>query len=269
MTEPLRAERIGAAEVLTIDRPAAGNAMNAGLADAFEAALDRLEGDTDLRAVIVTGAGDKFFCAGGDLKQYRDLTTRAELDAVFIRTRRMLDRFEALPVPVIAAINGYALGGGGELMLATDIRLAASHAKIGFPQVRLGIITGWHGIERLVRSVGYPVAMRLAATGEPVTAAEAARIGLINEAVEDRPVLDAALEIVEGLAKAAPLALAATKRIVRAAYDLPPAEARRRSIETFADLWFSADHREAEAAFAEKRPPVFLGRRVVGCNRCR
>src|SRR3546814_13425835 len=99
----------------------------------------------------------------------------------------MLDRFEALPVPVIAAINGYALGGGGELMLATDIRLAASHAKIGFPQVRLGIITGWHGIERLVRSVGYSVAMRLAATGEPVTAAEAARIGLSNEDDADHP----------------------------------------------------------------------------------
>src|SRR3546814_20287067 len=112
-------------------------------------------------------------------------------------------------------------------MLATDIRLAASHAKIGFPQVRLGIITGWHGIERLVRSVGYSVAMPLAATGQPVTAAEAARIGLINEAVEDSPVLAAALGIVEGLAKAAQPARAASARLRRAAHDLPPAAARR------------------------------------------
>lgn len=256
----LVSERIGNAQVLTLDREEAGNAMAAELADAIAAELDRLDGDRDLRALILTGRGERFFCAGGDVKRYRALTDRAGLDAVFMRVRRLLDRFEALPVPVIAAVNGYAIGGGAELLVACDIRFADTHARIGFPQARLGITAGWYGFERLARDCGYVHAMRLAASGELVTAAEAARIGLVNEVATEGTALEAALTFAKGLDAVAPLALAATKRALQNAYTLPRDESRRRVEEEFADLWFTEDHREAEAAFAERRQPVFRGR---------
>ena len=142
--------------------------------------MDKLEKDRDLVAIIITGEGDKFFSSGGDIKQYRELVTREQLQSAFARPRRLLDRLEALPVPVIAAVNGIALGGGAELMLACDVRIAAPAASIGFPYVRLGLTPGWHGAERLTRAIGYANAMHLLTTGEPVDAAEALRLGLVN-----------------------------------------------------------------------------------------
>ena len=167
----LISERIGNAQVFTIDREDAGNAMAVELADAMAAELDTLEQDRQLRALVVTGRGSRFFCSGGDVKRYRALTERAELDSVFMRVRRLLDRFEALPVPVIAAVNGYAIGGGAEMLVACDVRFADARARIGFPQARLGITAGWYGFERLARDCGYIHAMRLAASGELVSAA--------------------------------------------------------------------------------------------------
>lgn len=256
----LISERIGNAQVFTIDREDAGNAMAVELADAMTAELDALAGDPALRALVITGRGDRFFCAGGDVKRYRALTERADLDAVFMRVRQLLDRFEALPVPVIAAVNGYAIGGGAEMLVACDIRFADAGAKIGFPQARLGIAAGWYGFERLARDCGYVRAMRLAVSGELVSAAEAERIGLINEVVTEGTALQAALSFAAGLEAVAPLALAATKRALQNAYTLPRDESRRRAEEEFAALWFTEDHREAEAAFAERRQPVFRGR---------
>jgi enoyl-CoA hydratase len=179
------------------------------------------------------------------------------LQSAFERPRRLLDRLEALPVPVIAAVNGIAMGGGAELMLACDIRLAAPTATIGFPYVRLGLIPGWHGTERLTRTCGYADAMHLLITGESVDAQEACRLGLINRICGDRPVVDAALTLAEELARAAPLSLAATKRVLLSAYHAPRDQARRLAEDDFADLWMSEDHREAEAAFAAKRRPIF------------
>ncbi|MDX1432477.1 MAG: enoyl-CoA hydratase/isomerase family protein, partial [Gammaproteobacteria bacterium] len=138
--EVLRIERHGATVLLTIDRPHAGNSISAEVTAALDDAITSLGDDAGLRAVIITGAGEKFFSSGGDIKQYRALDTRAALEGAFARPRELLDRIEALPVPVIAAVNGYALGGGAELMLACDIRLAAPHATIGFPYVRLGLM---------------------------------------------------------------------------------------------------------------------------------
>ncbi|MGI9384220.1 MAG: enoyl-CoA hydratase/isomerase family protein [Methyloligellaceae bacterium] len=255
----LRRERHDGAELLVIEREHRGNSMNSELSAAFAEALAELDGDGDLRAVVITGAGEKFFCAGGDIKEYGAIQDREALDATFDRTRAVLDAIEALPVPVIAAVNGYALGGGGELMLACDLRLAASHARIGFPQSQLGIIPAWHGIERLVRDCGPRLAMRLAMTGEQLDAEAARAFGLIDEIVAERPVLDAALEMAASFDQVAPLALAAVKRIGRAAAAEGLEAARQVSREATAQLWFTADHREAEAAFAEKRPPKFRG----------
>jgi enoyl-CoA hydratase/carnithine racemase len=259
-SEVLRVERHGRAALLIIDRPHAGNAISAQVTAALEAAITGLEQDDDLVAIVISGAGDKFFSAGGDIKQYRELVTREQLQAAFQRPRRLLDRLEALPVPVIAAVNGIAMGGGAELMLACDIRLAAPSASIGFPYVHLGLIPGWHGIERLSRSCGYANAMHLLATGEPVDAAEARRLGLVSRVCDRQPVVDAALALAEKFTHAAPLSLAASKRVLRGAFQLPGEDARRLAEEVFADLWLSEDHREAEAAFAGKRPPTFKGK---------
>jgi enoyl-CoA hydratase/carnithine racemase len=258
-SEVLKVERRGGAALLTIDRPQAGNSISAEVTAALEGAVDALERDRDLVAIVITGAGDKFFSSGGDIKQYRELVTREQLQSAFARPRRLLDRLEALPVPVIAAVNGIALGGGAELMLACDVRFAAPAASIGFPYVGLGLIPGWHGAERLTRAIGYANAMHLLTTGEPVDAAEALRLGLVNR-VCDASVVDAALALTEKLAEAAPLSLAATKRVLLASSHLPREEARRMAEDAFADLWLSEDHREAEAAFAAKRRPVFKGK---------
>jgi len=257
--EVLKVDRRGGAALLTIDRPHAGNSISAEVTAALEAAVDALERDRDLVAIIITGAGDKFFSSGGDIKQYRELVTREQLQSAFARPRRLLDRLEALPVPVIAAVNGIALGGGAELMLACDVRFAAPTASIGFPYVRLGLIPGWHGAERLTRAIGYANAMHLLTTGEPVDAAEALRLGLVNR-VCDGSAVEAAIVLTEKLAEAAPLSLAATKRVLLASSHLPREEARRIAEGDFADLWLSEDHREAEAAFAAKRRPVFKGK---------
>lgn len=259
-SEVLRVERREGTALLTIDRPHAGNAISSQVTAALNEAIDALEGDGDLVAIVITGAGDKFFSAGGDIKQYRELVTREQLQAAFERPRLLLDRLEALPVPVIAAVNGIALGGGAELMLACDVRYAAPDASIGFPYVRLGLTPGWHGAERLIRACGYAGAMHLLTTGEPVDAREALRLGLVNRVVDSEPVVDAALALAAKLAAAAPLSLAATKRVLLASCHLPRDEARRLAEADFADLWLSEDHREAEAAFADKRPPRFKGK---------
>ena len=255
----LRSERVGAAQLLTIDRQDAGNALSVEVADGFMAALDLAEKEPDIRAIVVTGAGEKFFCTGGDVKRYRALTTPEGLERVIGRTRAVLERLESLPLPVIAAVNGYALGGGVELLLASDIRLAASGATFALPQVRLGITTGWNGIERLVRDIGFARALRLVTTGERIDAAEAMRIGIVNDVITGRPVLEAALAMAEMLTATAPLAVAAAKRVAHAAARLPLDEAKRIGDAAFAELWFTRDHREAEAAFAEKRTPTFRG----------
>lgn len=260
LAEVVTQERRGSALVLTINRPQAGNSMSAEVSQAFLDILDGIEGDTTLRAIIVTGAGDRFFCTGGDVKRYALIETKDQLRDMMRLASTVFKRFEALPVPVIAAINGYAIGGGVELLLGADIRVAAAHAEIGLPQIRLGIITAWGGYERLVRDVGYSRAMEIVMMGERVSAAEAKRLGLINAVAEDGDAVGAALEMAAKFDKAAPMALAGAKRVLLGAATLPPEEAEELAIETVVELWFTDDHREAEKAFAEKRDPVFKGK---------
>ena len=258
-SDVVTAERIGPAIVMTIEREASGNAISrevvAGLADGIR----RAESDDGVAAVVITGRGGKFFAAGGDLRQYREVRDRSELAGAFGGPRALMDAIEALPMPVIAAINGYALGGGAELALAADIRIATRSARIGFPYVKLGLISGWDGMERLARCCGYGHAMHLLLTGEVLDADRAERIGLVSEVV-DGDALDVALARAGHFAEFAPLALAATKRALRRVFDAPGTSAREEVRAWFADLWVSEDHREAEAAFIEKRAPKFTGR---------
>ncbi len=259
-SDPVRQEILGDAMVLTICRPHAGNSIDTPTALGLAAILQQHRRNTALRAVIVTGEGGKFFCSGGDLKAYRALKTKAQLTAAFGRVRKLLDAIEAFPLPVIAAIDGYALGGGMELALACDLRFASAGASVGFPQSRLGLIPGWNGLQRLVELVGRSKALKLLYTGERMAAAQALDLGLLDGVSQGQTALDYSLEFAGRLAEVAPLSLGATKVVAMAALRSSSKTAAGIAAREFERLWFTRDHREAEAAFAEKRPPVFEGR---------
>ena len=249
--------REGSALVLTLNRPDAGNAVSVELAGELRAALEECRGDSSIRSVVITGAGPRYFCTGGDVKRYALIEDAAALNDAFDRVRALLDLIEALDKPVIAAINGFAVGGGTELALACDLRIAVRSAQIGFPQVRLGILTGWDGTARLLENVGRSTAMRLLLSGERVGAEEALRLGLVDEVADDGQALAAALVFAHKLDKAAPMAIGAVKRTVLDTLRGDRAAAIARARKQFAALWFTKDHKEAEIAFAEKRVPRF------------
>lgn len=252
-------ERQGDCLIATLNRPADGNAISLAVARELAAVVAACATDRSLRALVITGAGPRFFCTGGDVKAYARVNTAEELNEVFDLIRNLLDAIEALHCPVIAAINGYAIGGGAELLLACDLRVMDAAAQIGFPQSRLGILPGWDGIGRLIPLVGRGAAARLLLSGKRVDAAEALRIGLIEEVAPAGQCLAQAIALAQSIGETAPLSLAAIKLALRDTANGDPAGARRRAREAFIPLWFSADHKEAERAFAEKRAPRFNG----------
>jgi enoyl-CoA hydratase/carnithine racemase len=251
--------RAGSALVLTLNRPDAGNAMSLELALELKAALEVCRGDVSIRSIVVTGAGSRYFCTGGDVKRYAAIDDAATLNSAFDTVRDLLDDIEAMDQPVIAALNGFTVGGGTEFALACDLRIAERSVQIGLPHVRLGLIPGWDGTARLLELVGRGHAASLMFSGERVAAEEALRIGLVNQVVDDGHGVEAALAFAAKLDAAAPGAIGAAKRTLLEAGRNDPAAARARGRERFAQLWFTADHKEAEQAFAEKRAPRFSG----------
>ena len=247
----------GSACVLTLDRPQAGNSLSLELALTLRNALIQAHETKKLRCIIITGAGNKFFCTGGDVKKYSELENRDALAEVFDQVAELMDVIEKCPLPVIAAINGYAIGGGLELALACDLRFAAEHAQLGFPQSRLGVIPGWNGTERLLRNVGKGQALRLLLSGKRVNAHEALSIGLIDGVSQDDTALNMALSFAAELDHCAPQSIVSIKKIVAATLYQERSVAREFIRDEFARLWFTQDHKEAEKAFAEKRPPQF------------
>ena len=257
---PLAIECREAALVITICRAHAGNSIDLATAEALSAALKSANSDRDIRAVILTGQGGKFFCSGGDVKAYRALDSTEDLQQVFGRVRDLLDEIECFRLPVLAAIDGYALGGGLELALACDQRFASTDARLGATQARLGLIPGWNGAERLVETVGRPNALRLLYLAEPIIAARALEIGLVDEVASSGTALDAALQFCRRMAATGPLGVEGAKAVVFAGLASQRAAGRDAARRTFERLWFTDDHREAEAAFAEKRPAMLKGR---------
>jgi enoyl-CoA hydratase len=253
--------RVGEICLVTIDRPAALNAIDVAtmreLADVFEG----FSQDPALRAVIVTGAGDKAFVAGADVQA---LAGMSEDDARAFSElgHRVGDRIESLAVPVIAAVNGYALGGGCELALACDFIYASDTARFGQPEVKLGAIPGFGGTQRLMRRVGIARARELLFTGETIDAGEALRIGLCNRVFEGTRLLQEARRTANAIAAAAPLAVAHVKRAVRGGADRPLSEAHQIETELFAGLFSTADLREGMRAFLakDKQLPKWQGR---------
>lgn len=253
----IRVDREGAVGIVTVDRQDALNALDVATLTDLRDRLRELAADDDVRAVILTGAGEKAFVAGADIKYMSglDVDQAKEWGALGHEAGRLL---ETMPKPSIAAINGFALGGGCELALACDIRYAASGAKLGQPEVNLGIIPGWGGTQRLARVCGLGVAKELIFTGRVIGADEALRIGLVN-AVHD-PVLERARETAALLATKSPIALRLMKELANRALGGDHAANLDAEGETFGELFSSEDAKEGLTAFVEKREAVFKGR---------
>jgi enoyl-CoA hydratase len=245
----VRCERDGAVAVVTIDREEALNALDVATLTELRDRLRDVGGDGSVRAVVLTGAGEKAFAAGADIK-YMSRLDAEQAKAWGALGHEVTAALETMPKPAIAAINGFALGGGCELALACDLRYASSRAKLGQPEINLAIVPGWGGTQRLARVCGIGVAKDLIYTGRTVDAEEAVRIGLVNEIAD--PVLDRALEVAHSLAEKSAGALALAKRLVNMAPGALEAEAHE-----FGELFGSADAKEGLAAFVEKRPPRF------------
>lgn len=259
MTEPVLVTRRGPTAIVTFNRPERMNAVSQALAAGVLEAFDTLEQDVGVRAIVVTGAGERAFCAGADLKER---ATMSESDVrVFLRNLgQMLSRVESMGKPVIAAINGFALGGGLELALACDIRLAANTAKMGLTEVRLGIIPGGGGTQRLPRVVGLGKAKELIYTGRRVDADEALRIGLVNAVHAPDALIDAAVAMGEEIALGAPLAVAQAKFAVHHGMQADQTTGLAIERKAYETLLPTSDRIEALMAFREKRPPNFEGK---------
>jgi enoyl-CoA hydratase len=247
-------ERREAVLTITINRPAHKNAVDHEVAVQLASALDRLDADPELAVGVLTGAGGTF-CAGMDLKAF----ARGELPTLPGRGFGGLTR-AVVRKPLIAAVEGWALGGGFELALACDLIVAAENARFGAPEVKRGLVASEGGLIRLTKQVPYHVALRVLLTGEPLTAAEAREHGLVAELTEPGAALDKAYELAGHIAGNAPLALAAVKEIVRGAQGLNETDAFARQDRIVAELASSDDAREGARAFAEKRAPVWRGR---------
>ena len=248
----------GRVALITINRPEKRNALDRQVRCAFLGAMEGANHDANARAIVLTGAGDKAFVAGADIAEFEGRTPVDQWRAM--KAPSIFEAVERSPKPVIAAINGFCLGGGMELALACDIRIASVTAKFGQPEVNLGIIPGGGGTQRLPRVVGLGAALRLILTGELIGADEALRLGLVEEVLEPGQLLERAKAIAETIAARSPVAVAAAKEATRAAVSLPLDEGLKLETALFQLCFSSEDKREGVRAFLEKRAATFLGR---------
>ena len=245
--------------LLTVSRPEKMNALNAETVLELQDAVSRAGRDAEVRGLIVTGAGDKAFVAGADINQLA-LLTPIEAQAYAERGQRVLRDLEMLPKPTLAAVNGYALGGGLELAMACAVRVASENARLGQPEVKLGILPGYGGTQRLPRLVGRGRALEMLLSGEPVTAAEAHRMGLVNHVVPPAHLLEFSREWLRKVLANAPLAVALTMQAVDVGLEAGLAQGLRFEAAAFGLTTATEDKREGTRAFLEKRQPAFAGK---------
>jgi len=251
--------RQGAVAVVTVSRPEALNALNSETNALLLAAVHEVSTDEGVRAVVLTGAGEKSFVAGADIPEMSTLTAE-EARRFSALGQAVMSGIEAAPQPWIAAVNGYALGGGCELALACDIRLAAENAKFGQPEITLGITPGFGGTQRLPRNVGAGWAKYLVLSGRHIRADEALRIGLVQGVYARDELMPQAMKLADEMAARSPLAMRYCKAAVHAAADSDITTGQGVERDLFALSFATSDQKEGMAAFLEKRPPEYSGR---------
>lgn len=257
--ENLIVEHDGGVLVVTINRPKVLNALNSATLAELGQVADAAAASDDVRVVVLTGAGEKSFVAGADINELASQTPVAGLEHAR-RGQNVFDRIERLGKPVIAAINGFALGGGCELAMSCTLRLAADHAKFGQPEINLGLIPGYAGSQRLPRLVGRGRAQELLLTGDMIGAEEAHRIGLVNRVYPAASLMDEAKKLAQTLAGKAPIAMRYILAAVAAGLDMSFAEAEAHEATLFGLAFATEDMREGTSAFLEKRKAQFKGR---------
>jgi enoyl-CoA hydratase len=255
--ETILLTRDGALGIITLNRPDVLNALNAPLLRELSRALAELDSDASVRAIAITGSGEKAFAAGADIGELNALRSTAEGAQKARDGQAVTLEIERLDTPVIMAINGFALGGGCELAMAGDIRIASENAKFGQPEVNLGLIPGFGGSQRTTRLIGKGMAMYMCLTGETIDANEALRIGLVQKVVPLAALLDETRRICTLIAQKAPLAIAACKRAINEGAHLSIADALELEAIAFSALVTTQDFKEGTSAFLAKRKPVW------------
>jgi enoyl-CoA hydratase len=254
----LNVER-GAVTLLRVDRPDQRNAIDFSTMDELEAVLSILEQDASLRALVLTG-GRETFVSGGDLKDFQTLVTAEDGKRMAERMGAILMRVSSLPVPVIAALNGPAVGGGTEVALACDLRIAATNAYFSFRQVTMGIMTAWGGAPRLLALLGFSRSLYYLLTAERISPEQALQMGLVQRVTPEGQAVAGALELAQQIVNQPPLAVQAIKRTLRKIQSVPFDAAAAIEVQEFGEVWASEDHQEAVEAFFAKRSPIFRGR---------
>jgi enoyl-CoA hydratase len=258
--EDILVERDGPVAVLTFNRPKVLNALRIALLQETSRALSELQADAGIRAIVMTGAGDKAFAAGADIAELNALSSAGQGADQARMGQALTRKIERLSKPVIMAINGYALGGGCEIAMAGDVRIASETAKFGQPEVNLGLIPGYGGSQRSTRLLGKGMAAFLCLTGETIDAREALRIGLIEKVVAPEELLPEAKRVANVIASKAPLAIAACKRVIDIGAHLSIDDALEIEALEFGTLVDTEDLKEGTSAFLEKRKPNWKGR---------
>lgn len=251
-------ERRNSFAIIRLNRPEKLNALSREMIAALSDVLKQLENEPELRAVILTGEGERAFCVGTDINELTNLTESEALETS-MRGQAVCNQVENLPVPVIAAINGLAVGGGCELALATHIRVASKDAEFSLPETKLGVIPGYGGTQRLAREIGRGRALETMLTGRSISAEEAYGCGLVNRVVDPSMVFGEAQSIAGEIAKLAPLAIRSCLRAVTGGLELPLKQGLALEAEIFASLFATEDMKEGTRAFLEKRSPIFKG----------
>lgn len=255
----LRVRREGAIATVTLDRPEVLHALDAVMFDQLERAFAELSQDASVAVILLTGSGERAFAAGADIRALTH-TDAASGRAASERGQQVMLQIERCGKPVIACVNGVALGGGCELALACTFRIASERAKLGLPELKLGLVPGYGGTQRLPRLIGRSAALRLMLTGTAVDAAEALRLGLVDEVIAAGELMNRAQAVAESIAAMAPLAIAAVMQAVARGEGLAIQDALNVEAELFGQLCGTADKREGLAAFLEKRAPRWTGK---------
>ena len=251
-------EKLDAIAIIRLNRPEKLNALTQSMMEDLSAAFKGLEVHSDTRGVILTGSGPVAFCAGTDISELAKLDQNAAREASE-RGQAVCDQIENCPVPVIAAINGFAAGGGCELALACHLRVASSNAQFTLPETKLGVIPGYGGTRRLPREIGYARALEVMLAGKGLSAKEGYELGLVNQVTDPADVLTASVSLANDVSKSAPLAVRACLKAVTRGRELPFQDGLTLEAELFASLFGTDDMREGTHAFLEKREPVFKG----------